>query len=107
MTKMKIEDLPEDMQRKLQNIREKSTKTPGKKTKMKMEDLPESVQRMLKIMRGEIELPPRKRIKPRDFYSYEASEVFPNSPDMQRYFNKMKHKEMERRKYVGEIKNRY
>ncbi|GAB6464357.1 hypothetical protein CON36_31380 [Bacillus cereus] len=76
-------------------------------TKMKIEDLPENVQHILKIMRGEIELPPRKRIKPIDFYSYEAKDVFPNSPDMQRYFNKMKHKELERRKYVGEIKNRY
>ncbi|MGX5608914.1 hypothetical protein ACWKTZ_21315 [Bacillus cereus] len=107
MALKKKEDLPVNMQRMLQSISEKAAKTPGKKTKMKIEDLPSNMQRTLKIMRGEIALPTRKRFKSRDFYSFEASEIFPNSPDMQRYFNKMKRTEMERRNYIDEIKNRY
>ncbi|EEL84602.1 hypothetical protein bcere0029_56670 [Bacillus cereus AH1272] len=41
-------------------------------------------------MRGEEKLTQRQRIKPVDFHSYKAEEIFPNSPEMQKFFNKQK-----------------
>ncbi|MGN5650893.1 hypothetical protein [Bacillus sp. Brlt_9] len=61
-------------------------------SKIEFNQLPKSVQDVLKVMRGETELKPRPRIKPVDFLSYKADEIFPNSPEMQRYFNKQKEK---------------
>lgn len=59
-------------------------------SKKELNQLPKSVQNVLKVMRGESDLEPRSRIKPVDFLSYKADEIFPNSPEMQRYFNKQK-----------------
>ncbi|WP_088363368.1 hypothetical protein [Bacillus cereus] len=59
-------------------------------SKIKLEQLPQSVQHILKVMRGEAKLEPRERIKPIDFYSNRADELFPNSPELQRIFNKQK-----------------
>ncbi|MGN5653914.1 hypothetical protein [Bacillus sp. Brlt_9] len=56
----------------------------------KIKELPTTVQHVLKVMRGEESLKPRKAIKPVDFHSYKAEEIFPNSPEMQRYFNNQK-----------------
>ncbi|OFD69951.1 MULTISPECIES: hypothetical protein [Bacillus cereus group] len=55
-----------------------------------IKELPTSVQHVLKVMRGEESLKQRQAIKPVDFHSYTAEEIFPNSPEMQRYFNKQK-----------------
>lgn len=59
-------------------------------TENQINKLPKSVQHVLKVMRGEEKLKSRQRIKPVNFHSYKAEEIFPNSPEMQKYFNKQK-----------------
>lgn len=61
-------------------------------TKIQISELPKSVQHVLRVMRGEEKLKQRQRIKPIDFHSYKAEEIFPNSPEMQDFFNKQKKK---------------
>ncbi|WP_336769939.1 hypothetical protein [Bacillus bombysepticus] len=106
MTIKKTDEPPASVQRKLQMIREKNKKAPANAKLTRIEKLPPNIRHILQIMRGEVEKPKRERIKPIDFYSLEADEVFPNSPDLQRYFNIKKREEMERREFKRSVRNR-